>query len=471
MKQKPNYSQIIKLALLIAVTSVIQLEVGAQICSDPANIIYGLTSTGQIRPITVSTGAVGVAINPPYSGVAPSLANANGYNPLNGKFYFFKRNSSSPPQQFMSFDPATGLYQMLAPSPAANSTIINLGCVTANGLGYYCLDANGVLYYYRIATNTWTTICTNIINQFGTTLNSIIDPSGIGRVYGDLAIDGFGNMWMIISGTANYGLYKIDAPLPIIPVVNLMARQILPPTTPASMGSFGGIAFNSTGQMLMSSNTPDNRLFRMENNYTLTFISNLSVAGVGNDLTSCNFPLFVLSSPSITFSASIKNQHSALITWTIAQSLNTNGYSIEYSADGKQWYEISYMQKTGNDLSKTYSYTHDNLVNGTHYYRLRVTEYNGITTYSSIKRVDIAQSASLSIWPNPASDQLKVQLSSTSGSGSTLFLYDKTGRLLSQGVLQIGITSVNIKNFTAGSYIARIQHANGTVTNQQFIKQ
>ena len=471
MKRMLNYSQNVKKVLLEVVICCTLLEAGAQVCSDPADVMYGFTPTGQIRPITVSTGVTGAAINPAYTGNAPSYANASGYNPLNGKFYFFKRNPYSPPQEFMSFDPATNTYQMLASAPIASSYIVNLGCVTANGLGFYCLDAIGTLYYYRIATNSWITICSNIRNQFNTTMMSIIDPTGPSpRYYGDIAIDGFGNMWMLISGASNYGLYKIDAPLPTSAVANLLARQILPPTTAAPMGSFGGIAFNLSGQMLMSTNSPNNRIYRMNSDYTVTFISNLSVDAVGNDLTSCNFPMFVLASQGYTFAASLKNNHSAEISWTLTEYLNTNGYSIEYSEDGNQWHQLSYIQKTGTDLSKTYSYTHTNLVNGTHYYRLSVTDYSGSTTYSTIKKVDVSQSGSVSVWPNPASHELIVQ-QPLMEEGSQLYLHDFSGKLIKMISLKGGINKIDIRPLPAGTYLARIRNLNGFMTNRQFIKQ
>src|SRR5688500_10511028 len=164
MKQK-QFLSLGCYCIVMLCSLIICLQASAQTSSDPANVIYGFTNGGRIDPITVSTGAVGAAINPPPGGGAPSYANASGYTPLNGSFYFFKRNLNAAPVEFMSYDPATGLYSMLAPHPGAGGNIINLGCVSNNGLGYYCMDAFGALYYYRISTNTWTTICTNIRNQ------------------------------------------------------------------------------------------------------------------------------------------------------------------------------------------------------------------------------------------------------------------------------------------------------------------
>src|SRR2546421_7056352 len=141
-------------------------EASAQICSDPGNVIYGLTNTGAIDPITVGTGVVGAAITPAYGGNAPSSSNGLAYDPLNGKFYYFKRVPSSTPQEFVSFDPATNAVTILASSPCPSTYSVYVGCITPNGSAYYCWDSNGSFYYYKIATNTWTTITNSIIDQY-----------------------------------------------------------------------------------------------------------------------------------------------------------------------------------------------------------------------------------------------------------------------------------------------------------------
>ncbi|HLY69657.1 MAG TPA: hypothetical protein VKR53_08000, partial [Puia sp.] len=159
-------------------------QVNAQICSDPINVIYGMTNSGFIYPINVNTGVVGAALNPAYTGNAPSSANAVGYNTQNGKFYYFKRNFPSTPQEFVSFDPSTNTYTVLAVSPVTAN--VNSGCVDFNGTGYYCIDQNGNLCYYKIATNSWTLITSNFVDGLGNSLTSNITT----YASGDIAIDG-----------------------------------------------------------------------------------------------------------------------------------------------------------------------------------------------------------------------------------------------------------------------------------------
>ena len=235
-------------------------------------------------------------MNPSFTGNAPNLSNALGYSQLNGKYYFFKRNTTTAPQEFVSFDPSTNLYTYLAAAPvAAGANVINLGCLNSAGLGYYCLDAFGGLYYYSVGTNTWTTICKNIKDQFGVTLNAIIGAGSLNRYYGDMAFDGKGNLWIFISGSADYGLYKITGPLPITATANMTAIQVIAPNTASPAGTFGGMAFSSTGAMYLSSNSPNNRLYLLSTVNTLSFVATLGTDGIGNDLTSCNFPLTILA--------------------------------------------------------------------------------------------------------------------------------------------------------------------------------
>ena len=149
MNRKVNFIKLLFTIFLASSLSVLSLNTFAQ-CNQ--NFIYGLTNVGEIERINVSNGAVAAAINPAFTGNAAYLSNALGYNQLNGKYYFFKRNTTTAPQEFVSFDPATNLYTYLASAPvAAGNNVINLGCLNASGLGYYCIDAFGTLYYYSVA--------------------------------------------------------------------------------------------------------------------------------------------------------------------------------------------------------------------------------------------------------------------------------------------------------------------------------
>jgi len=436
------------------------------------NYIYGLTNVGMIQRIDVTNGSVAAPMNPAFGGNAPNLSNAMGYNPLNGKYYFFKRNAFTAPQEFMSFDPATNLYAMLASSPVGTGNIVNLGCVNSSGLGYYCMDALGALYYYSVASNTWTTICSNIKNQSGTTLSSIIGAGSLNRYYGDLAFDGWGNLWLLVSGAVDYGLYKISGPVPTTAVANLTATQIIAPNTASPAGTFGGMAFNGAGAMYLSSNSPNNKLYKLSAGNTLSFITNLGVDGIGNDLTSCNFPLVVLASEWVKLSATVANENTLMLKWNVLESTNGTGYTVEHSADGIAWGDIHFAFKKPDDLATTYTFSQSNLAGGIHYYRVRKTGTNGTSDYSAVEKVKAgAHAAGINIWPNPVLDVLKVQGTEMGAGTSQAFIYDQAGRMLSWSALKTGVNGIPVQSLHTGTYIVCVKLANGETMNQKFVKQ
>jgi hypothetical protein len=283
-----------QIELTTGVTSVTAQNFGIlQICNGGS--IYVLTSSstagsGSLMRFTDpnTSGALSAAINTPF--VDNISANAVGYNSVNGKFYFFQSPNNSPSgKTFRSYDPATNSYAVLT-SPAGSSNIIR-GGTTNNGLGYYGLDISGVLYYYNIATNAWTTITSTLLNQAGTNITSAFtsEPSG------DLAIDGSGNMWILTSPGVGGSLhvYKINGPLPTTAQASLTAVVVATVTGGFSLQA-NGIAFSSTGEVFIT--TSNGNLFRLNNDFSITDIGAVTGATGGpGDLAGCAFPLTPLS--------------------------------------------------------------------------------------------------------------------------------------------------------------------------------
>src|SRR5689334_17605778 len=114
-------------AIVLCMMLLIMHTSSAQVCSNPAGVIYGMDNNGGIYPINVPSAVVGARINPAYTGNSPASSNAIGYSPSNGRFYYFKRNADNAPQEFVSFNPATNAYAALASCPTVQN--IRTGCV------------------------------------------------------------------------------------------------------------------------------------------------------------------------------------------------------------------------------------------------------------------------------------------------------------------------------------------------------
>lgn len=466
---------VVRVSLLVLIClQLIMHQAGAQIsmvCTDPTNTIYGLTQAGTIYPINVNTAVCGAATkNGTYLGNSPAFSNALGYNPVNGRFYYFKRNVvSGAPQEFVSFNPLTGLVTILASSPFLSET--HTGAVNVNGQGYYAIDIFGRLGYYDIAANSWTQITNSMVDQFGNNVTEVIQS----QYAGDIAIDGYGNLWIVTSNATNFGVYRLQGPLPTTPQGQLTVTQRLAPTTATPSGNLiAGIAFNPSGQIYLSTKN-DNRLYILENNLTTTFRGTFTVSDVGNDLTSCNFPIMVLPVKWNSFSALVKANTEVEINWSVLENQSA-GYYIEHSTDGANWSNVSYIESTGaiNNNYNNYGYLFRNASEGRNFFRIRQVDLDGSTSYSEVRSVMIRKDGvtTFSVFPNPASGQINVEYNSSVGAlGLSAVIYDIAGRQLITKNISTGITTINVQTLSPGVYYMKILGTGIHAETRKFVLQ
>ena len=428
-------------------------HVSAQFCSDPSNVIYGLNNNGFIYPVNVNTGAVGSAINPAYSGNAPDLSNALAYNQVNGKYYYFKRLPSSSPTEFVSFDPATGSYTILS-SPATTWPIYS-GAINNDGTGYYCWDYNGRLYYYKIATNTWTTISSNIKDQYGKDVDSIIraHPSGDG------AIDGAGNLWILPSSFTQYGVFRLNAPLPTSFAISLTVEEVVPMTPPPSQ--FGGMAFTPTGEIFLS--TWDNAIYRMEDDHTLTFLSVMSMDMA--DLTSCSYPMAVLAGADIHFAATVDDE-TVKLSWTPMSASGSFVYIVERRTDNGTWNPISHSGALMFSSGRIF-FTDESPFSGNNFYRVKVAGPSNQVKYSAVRFVTINNTNALDIWPNPVRNELFIQ---NNAAFSSLLIYDCASSVVKSVRISNGINKIDLTGLPAGEYFVSVSTTDRRRKSYKIIK-
>ena len=432
----------------------------AQVCSDPAGTIYGMDNSGAIFPISVPSGVVGARINPAYTGNAPSASNAIGYSPSNGKFYYFKRNADQAPQEFVSFSPSSG-YSILASCPTTNN--IRTGCVNTLGTGYYCLDASANLYFYRFSSNQWKLITNTFIDQHGTNVSAAIAA----RASGDMAFDGWGNLWIVCSNTTQYGLYFCQGTLPVAAVASMSLIEQIPPTTPTPGGSnFAGIGFSPTGQIYLSQG--NDKLYRMDAGLGLTLLGTFTTTNVGGDLTSCSFPMSVLAIHQQNLMVQPAADEQMLLTWT-SQDLNVKGFFVEYSMDGQHWTTLGFVESKNASLNNPkYTFTFQAQKSGRYYYRIRQVGEEGQYVYSEVKFIDIKMNNTVSIGPNPTIGTL--QVINNENTFSTICILDIAGHFLKQSNLRKGINTIDITEYPTGTYLLRLQSESGELYHQKIIK-
>jgi len=441
---------------------VISKQDNAQICSSPGSVIYALSNSGNIYPVTVSTGSVAAPVNSTTLSTT-NAANAIGYNTVNGIFYYFQNANSGGSQQFVSFNPSTNTYTTLASAPITGSVL--KGCVSFNGTGYYCLDANGNLCFYNITANTWVLACSNFTDQYGNNVSSVFTS----EASGDIAIDGLGNLWVVTSNTSTWGLYKLPAPLPTSSVSSLTVKQLVAPTTVTPTGTnFAGIAFDPAGNIYMGTN---NNLYLLQNNFSLTLLAAFSTGGICGDLTSCNYPFGVLAVSFQNITAVANENKSVSVSWSVAEQTGTKGYYVERSTDGANWNQLSFVAgNAATESNAQYSFVDNNPDNGMNYYRIGELDIDGAVNYSVTKAVNVDNAAGsyLQVWPNPAKSQINIQ---NNNNYTNARIYSQSGALVAGTTLKSGANTINVSSLPFGAYIVNVKDANGLSYNMKFIKE
>jgi len=171
----------------------------------------------------------------------------------------------------------------------------------------------------------------------------------------------------------------------------------------------------------------------------------------------------------------VVTNNGATIIWTTAEETNTSQFIIQSSTDGRNFSNEGLVSAKGNSNSQqTYSYTDNNsLVNtGTIYYRLKVVDIDGQFTYSNVVAVTLSDKqtkAAISLYPNPANNQILVSVPVSIGKYFQYKIYSSNGSLIKSGNMNSQTELLDIKDIPAGTYMIKVANENGNFV-KRFIK-
>ncbi|MEO8582979.1 MAG: T9SS type A sorting domain-containing protein [Flavitalea sp.] len=169
------------------------------------------------------------------------------------------------------------------------------------------------------------------------------------------------------------------------------------------------------------------------------------------------------------FNGQVKN-NKAVLNWTASNDDNDGKYFIiERSAAQGSFDSIGVVSVAGTN----YSFTDNNMSSGSNNYRLKIINLAG-STYSKIINLVNSVSASVQVYPNPATSTLSFKLSTIAKSTIKVQVYSLSGSIVTTKVQQLsaGINAGNI-DVTAlrtGSYYVKITDGNGMNYVQAFCK-
>ena len=223
------------------------------------------------------------------------------------------------------------------------------------------------------------------------------------------------------------------------PIANSVSFSV-PESAPATI----------TARAVSTSSVPDPT---MDNN-TATMSSN-----VGNPL-----PVELIS-----FKARADHED-AKLTWITASEQDNAGFEVERSTNGTHFDAIGQLQGKGT-TSHVSSYAYRDHRAGrlgarAIYYRLRQVDTNGQSKYSKVEMVQFAASKTgISLYPNPTSANVTLDLSELAPGNYTVQVLDITGRVVREQKLAGAQEHVlDVQGLRQGSYMVQVRGNGANLT-------
>ncbi len=140
----------------------------------------------------------------------------------------------------------------------------------------------------------------------------------------------------------------------------------------------------------------------------------------------------------LTSFTAVINNDGVLLNWNTSTETNNNGFEIEKSEEGNDFYMIGFVKGAGTSTeSHSYSYT-DKLVpgsNATIYYRLKQIDFNGKFTYSKVISLDVNFPEGFDLsqnYPNPFNPATTIEFSINRSGKASMRIYDLLGNLIDE---------------------------------------
>jgi Secretion system C-terminal sorting domain len=164
------------------------------------------------------------------------------------------------------------------------------------------------------------------------------------------------------------------------------------------------------------------------------------------------------------FTAQQQN-NSVRVSWSVTNENNIATYAVEHSPDGIHYTTVGIVKGSG---MNTYTFTHNNSIAGSNYYRLKIVDANGTFTYSNIVVVQLI--SMLTVGPNPFYSYIKVTTGEPSSAMCSITVYSASGQRLLRKIFS-GNTSINTTALAAGTYIIKVENSNGVIQTFKLQKQ
>ena len=168
----------------------------------------------------------------------------------------------------------------------------------------------------------------------------------------------------------------------------------------------------------------------------------------------------------ISFNVVDQNGYASL-SWQTCNEINMSKFEVQKSIDARNFSTIGDILAKNGSCGTTYTYNDAKALSGIAYYRLRMIDKDGASSYSGVVSIDGKIPEKISVFPNPVVNYL-VLAHPKAEAGTTLKIISTNGSVVASYPVQKDAvqTSLDVSKLAKGSYIVLFSNA----TQKQTIK-
>lgn len=206
-------------------------------------------------------------------------------------------------------------------------------------------------------------------------------------------------------------------------------------------------------------------------NFQITTTVNVFAANTNAPMVIGNIPAILEPGHFIQLTAQKQNDKS-ILNWTVNILAGIERFFPERSANGSTYTTLAELP------AASFSFTDDRALPGLNYYRIKMIDKNGQSTYSNIAVILNAQKGVelMSITPNPVvNSNFKLNISAAQKSMMQMVIADIQGRVMQKqninAIAGFNTVAVNVANFATGTYQLFLNTGEGRSRVLKFVVQ
>ncbi|MCP4439746.1 MAG: T9SS type A sorting domain-containing protein [Aureispira sp.] len=175
----------------------------------------------------------------------------------------------------------------------------------------------------------------------------------------------------------------------------------------------------------------------------------------------------------LSFDAVANKNQTVSINWTTALEEEVEYFEVERTQDFKNIEPIA--KQEAKEKQQSYKAIDETPLIGDSYYRLKIYETGKTISYSSWDAVNIVSFDDLQLSPNPATDQLQLQLKAKTNDLASITIYNSVGMEVQQEPWNLAPNNNNrkvlsLKGLSSGTYLLLIKTQNHVISKRFIVK-